>query len=126
MKVLEKERENASVILCWRQQKPRVCTRVEIMQESGTLLPVIFLTENACSPGSRHSPFAALKLVQRCAFLVPTQAKQLACSLAQQKTRVCTRVKIMRREGLEPSSLAACAPQTHAYTNSATCAINLF
>ena len=28
----------------------------------------------------------------------------------------------MRREGLEPSSLAACAPQTHAYTNSATCA----
>ena len=26
----------------------------------------------------------------------------------------------LRREGLEPSSLAACAPQTHAYTNSAT------
>ena len=28
----------------------------------------------------------------------------------------------MRRKGLEPLSLAACAPQTHAYTNSATCA----
>lgn len=30
----------------------------------------------------------------------------------------------MRREGLEPSSREACAPQTHAYTNSATCAKN--
>ena len=30
----------------------------------------------------------------------------------------------MRGGGLEPPSLAACAPQTHAYTNSATRAKN--
>lgn len=40
----------------------------------------------------------------------------------KQKTELLLGFNFMRREGLEPSSLAACAPQTHAYTNSATCA----
>lgn len=39
-----------------------------------------------------------------------------------EKTERIARFLNLRREGLEPSSLAACAPQTHAYTNSATCA----
>ena len=47
---------------------------------SRTRLPVKFLTEFSCRPGSRYSPLPLAKLVQRCAFLVLTQAKQFACS----------------------------------------------
>ena len=51
---------------------------------TGPRLPVKFLTEFSCRPGSRFLPFGALPLKQkhRSAFLVPTQAKQFACFLS--------------------------------------------
>ena len=52
---------------------------------SRTRLPVKFLTEFSCRPGSRYSPLPLAKLVQRCAFLVLTQAKQFACLLRANK-----------------------------------------
>ena len=101
------------------------------MRGEWTRLPVICLTANAYRPGSRLLPFASLKQKHRSAFLLPTRTKQFVRSphrhhllppteKCRQKNPACRRIKIMRGGGLEPPSREACAPQTHAYTNSAT------
>ena len=59
----------------------------------GTGLPVVLLTQNACRPDSRFLPFAErnyyrLKQKHRCGLLIPTQAKQFACSRGEKKLKM--------------------------------------
>ncbi len=109
-------------------QKNRANARFQICAERGT---TFVLRKFPNGNFARTRPRGIRLCLWQNSYIAPgfeslPRAKQFArfCALYQKKPSQCS-VSNLRREGLEPSSLAACAPQTHAYTNSATCAKNL-
>ena len=92
---LKQKQRSAFLILAQAKQFPCFPTKLKPRLRAGLMgnrirLPVKFLTEFSCRPGSRFLPFGAvpLKQKQRSAFLILAQAKQFACFPTKLKPRL--------------------------------------